>query len=289
MHEPIRNIMRVKNLFGIFLFFLPVISLVSCTKEEWDLEKEETEHSTVIEGTILTSGGMPLADINVKVDYSENKWLQYAKTRHKGETKTDKNGKYRLHFQIKDDEQETDKDKEFGVFKSYSLIYDLKNLNPKEYILPGDMIAIITSVDPPIAEPAEDIQPEIRYGCTFKRSNTYTNNLYIPRKRYIQVTLKGFVPQQQNDSFDYFKAYSSFPYGGESTEYIFPGTNYKKEEVSDYMFTLYSVEEKTFEIPFALNENNIITLLRKKDGVHSTETYQLFVTEDNPKSLTYEY
>lgn len=58
------------------LLFLFTISLTSCTKEEWDLGTEETENSTVVEGIILSSTGIPLADIDMKVDYQESKWLQ---------------------------------------------------------------------------------------------------------------------------------------------------------------------------------------------------------------------
>ncbi|MDR2968654.1 MAG: DUF4198 domain-containing protein [Tannerellaceae bacterium] len=89
---------KTKNLFGILLLFLCTISLASCQKEEWDIEKIETKESTVLEGMVITSDGMPLANVEVKVDYSEDKWLAYNKTRHKAETKTDKNGKYRLFF-----------------------------------------------------------------------------------------------------------------------------------------------------------------------------------------------
>lgn len=282
--------MRAKNLFGILFLFLCTIGFVSCAKEEWDLGGKETESSTVVEGTIISTDGMPLADIVVKVDYQENKWLQYSKTIHKAETKTDKNGKYRLHFMIKDNEMETDGDKKNDISKSYSLIFDLKRLNQKEYILPGDMVPTIISVNPPIAKPTDNLQPEIRYGYyQFKRSETYTENLYIPEKRYIRVTLKGFVPLQQDGNYDYFEVDSAFPYGGEYTsDILFPGTNYGYGKIEE-LFVLYAEGEQTFEVPVALNENNIIKLVRRKNGSFTTEEHQLFVTKDSPESLSYQY
>lgn len=281
------NTMKTKRIFGILLLFLSIISFASCAKEEFDFDSVETKESTVVEGTIISSGGLPLANVEVKVDYHEGKWLAYSKTRHKAETKTDKYGKYRLFFSVKDDELETEKDKEVGVSKNYSLIFNLLHLNTKEYIIPSDMTPTITSVDPPIAVAAEKADTKIDFFISsFERSETYTENLYIPQKRYIQVTLKGFIPSQG----DYFEVESAFPYGWESADhYVFPNTNYHYGKVGHYMFALYDAEERTYQVPCALNENNIITLIRKKNGIYTTEEHPLFVTKDTPTSLTFEY
>jgi hypothetical protein len=280
-------VMKTKNIFGILLLVLCAISLASCQKEEFDIETIETKESTVVEGAIVTSNGIPLANVEVKVDYFKDKWPAYSKIRHKAETKTDKNGKYRLFFLVKDDELETEKDRETGVSKSYSLTFDIKNINTKEYIIPSDMMSVITSVDPPKATPAEEVDTKIGYFySSFERKKTYTQNLYIPQKRYIQVTLKGFIPQPG----DYFEVCSAFPYGRESvTNHLFPNTNYGYERVGNYVFALYDAEEQTYLVPCALNENNIITLIRKKNGEYSTEEHQLFVTKDTPKDLTFDY
>lgn len=279
--------MKTKSIFGILALFLCIISLASCQKEEIDTESVETEESTVVKGVAVTSNGMPLANVIVKVDYFEGRWLSYNKTRHKAETKTDKDGKYRLFFLVKDDELETEKDREAGVSKSYSLSFDVKNIDIKEYIIPSDMMSVVISVDPPKAILAEEADTKIGYSySSFERKKTYTQNLYIPQKRYVQITLRGFIPQVG----DYFEVCSAFPYGGESvTDHLFPKTNYGYGRVGNYLFALYDAEERTYLVPCALNENNIITLIRKKDGEYSTEEHQLFVTQDAPKSLTFDY
>lgn len=285
--KHIFTVVKMKNIFGLFLLFLYLISFTSCQKEEVDFESVETEESTVVEGQIITSNGMPLANVDVMVDYFEGKWLAYSKTRHKAETKTDKDGKYRLFFLVKDDELETEKDKETDISKSYSLTFDLKSLNSKDYILPSDMQSVIISVDPPKSTPAEEVNTKINYYySSFERKKTYTQHLYIPQKRDIQVTLKGFVPKPG----DYFEVCSAFPYGGESvTDHLFPNTNYGYGRVDNYRFALYDAEERTYQVPCALNENNIITLIRKKNGEYTTEEHQLFVTQDTPESLTFDY
>lgn len=283
--------MNTKYILRTVLFFLSVISLTSCSKEEWDLDKKETESSTAVEGVVLSSNGTPLANINVKVDYIEEKWLMYGKTRHKAEARTDKSGKYRLHFSIQDDELETNKDKELGISKHYSLIFDLKNLNSAQYILPNDMSITITSVNPPVGELTGGVEPVIRYSSlSLERSKSYTQNLYIPQKRFIDVTLTGFIPQKLGDNYDSFRLNVAFPYGGDDypAERLFPGSKYGYGRIN-YLFGLYAEQEHTFKIPVALNENNIITLERCKNGIYSTEEHQLFINQDSPNNLVYQY
>lgn len=57
--------MNAKYVIGIFL---SVICLISCVKEEWNLGEKETEHSTVVEGTVLSSNGMPLAGVDIRLE-----------------------------------------------------------------------------------------------------------------------------------------------------------------------------------------------------------------------------
>lgn len=279
--------MKIKNSLALFLLFFCLISFAGCQKEEWDIDPGENEESTIVEGTIVSSGGIPLSNIEVKLDYNEDKWLAYAKVRHKGEVKTDKNGKYRLFFSVKDDEIRTEKDKELGINKDYSLIFDLKHLNGEEYIMPGEMESMILSVDPPIGKPVEPVKTALyRYISSLERKETYTLNLYIPQKRYIQVTLKGFVPQKG----DYFEVSNTFPYVWETLlGNEFPDSTYEYKTIGDYRFTLYNAPERTFQIPCALNENNKLEVMRKKNGIYTTEQHTFFVTADSPENLTFEY
>lgn len=262
-----------------------MLSLNSCQKEETDFIEQETKESTVIEGTILTSGGVPLEGIPVKVDYEETRWPVYANTRHKAQTKTDKNGKYRLYFSIKNEEQKEDP----GVYKLFNLSYDLSSLKSGNYMLPADFTAVVTSVNPPRAEPKRDEPAIVSTPLNLERSTTYTQNLYIPQKRLLKVTLKGFVPQQVNGSYDRFEVTSTFPYGMEETGYnAFPNTKYGRRTVGE-LFTIYDKSEQTFDVPVALNETNIITLIRKKNGNYYTEEHSMFVTATTPESLTFDY
>jgi len=273
--------MNTKNLFGIILFFLCTINLVSCEKEEDDFLSKETENSTVISGTVHTKDGQPLSGVNIKMDYYESAWLQYSLVRHKAKAKTDKNGNYKLELYVRDDELQRNE----NIRKYFDLVVDMKNLDSKQYILPGEMISNVISVDPLVVKPATDTAPIISYNISLERNKTYTQDFYIPQKRSVQITLKGFTPNQNNA---HFEVSSFFPWGGESDEEKMIDTKYNIGHSAMDMYVASS-KEQTFEVPFALNENNIVRLTKRKNGILTSEDYKIFVTKDSPKSLTYEY
>lgn len=278
--------MRKKHLFGILSLCLSIVGLASCVKEEDDFLDGETENTTIVKGKIVTTDGEPLPNITVKVDYNEGKWLQYSKTRHKAEGQTDKNGIYKLEFYVKDDEMEKETDSESGVNRDFYLIVDMHSLDPKQYILPSDMSSIF-GADSPVAQPNPDVPPTIEaaFFPAPVRDTTYTENFYVPRKRYIKVTLKGFVPQQKNN----FSVCTYFPWGGESDrEDKMIDTPYDIQHCAVDVYVATSAEQ-TFEVPFALNENNIIKVSKLKEGIYSEEDIPVYVTKDTPAELVYEY
>lgn len=281
--------MNSKNTSFFLLFLTCMVACAGCIRVETDFEPE-TEKSTVIEGKIITSNGEPVAGVKVKMDYHENKWLAYSKTRHKAETTTDKEGRYRLFFSVKEDEREK-ADNLPEINKTYSLKFGLGHLDPEKHILPGHMTSLILSVNPPAAVLSEPINATIEFHqrpSSFSQAQTYTWNLLVPRKRFIPVTLTGFVPQQG----DYFEVCSAFPYGrelpAESQTPLFPGTNYGYGHIGNYLFVLHDTQEKTFQVPCAYGDN-LLMLIRRKNGVFSTEEYPLSVSGETPDSLSFSF
>lgn len=264
------------------LFFLCIISFASCQKEEDDLILKEIENATVIQGTVLTAEGKPLAGIDLSLDYNESAWLSYTKVRHKAKAKTDKNGHYKLLFYVQDDELK----KVESLFEMFYLKVDLQSLDAKQYMLPADMSSIIASVEPLVVKPNPDEPPLLSYTIQPQRDTTYMQDFYIPQKRILRVTLKGFTPELEEA---YFEVSNHFPWGGSSDQKDkMIDTKY---EVGNSAYQLYisTSKEQTFEIPFALNEQNTIQLMRNKNGEYTRELYPIFVTKDSPQSLTFEY
>ena len=260
--------MRVKDFCKNLCLSLCLMAWTGCDKEEWDFAAEETAESTVITGEVRSANGEPLADVVVRVDYEEQRWLQLPNVRHKAEVKTDKKGAYRLHFLVKDDETT----EEEGLSKSYHLAFDLRNLNPEVYILPGDMYDV-----------PGDTEGDLRTIVGFsyipaEKASTYTYDVYVPRKRMIQVTLRGFVPEAYGD---YFRLTNTLPYGS--------GTACADKDYELRSDGYYSGKERTFSIPFALNEENVVTVERVKNGVSLTEEHTILVSDNTPASLTYDF
>lgn len=277
--------MRTKKRLGILLFSLCLVGLAGCVKEEDDILKKDKEDQTVLQGKVVTSDGKPLSGIGMRMNYKKTVGIHYRLTRRKAVTQTDKSGDYTLKFYVEDDERENG-DEDGGVYKYFQFIVDMSNLDSTQYILPRDMVSCIIAGDSLIGKPA-DVAPKIVLTSGIpERNKTYTENFYIPKKRYVKVSLKGFTPQHPGS---HFEVASYFPWGGESDEADkMIDTPYGIGHSGSDMFVASSAEQ-TFEVPFALNENNIVRLIRLKDGVATKEEYLIYVTKNSPESLTYEY
>lgn len=270
---------------GLFLidFILMGIMITSCVKEEDDFIKPYTADKTVIAGNTITSDGEAIPGIKLKVDYVEGAWLQYSKTRHKAHVQSGKDGSYKMEFYVKDDEIEPASYEPDNKNQDYQFIVDLSSLDPQQYILPKDMISQIDA-----SGNVTEADVPATYICLIhpKRDTAYIDNIYIPKKKYINVTLKGLNPQLIGS---YFEATTYFPWGTECE---------KHNKLIDTKYNICSsgtdlyvakTEEQTFKMPFALNENNVMIISKLKNGVATRDTCKVYVTKDSPQSLTFEY
>ena len=275
--------MERKHLFATLLLLLCIISFVSCVKEEDDTRTTCTSGCTVIMGRILTSENQPLPGINFEVNYKKTTGIHYILTRKKAVTESDKDGFYDMRFHLKDDELLQDES-----YRTFEMNINLERLDPELYILPKDMISHIdASTDPPTTT-AADVAPEITASMRLKRDTVYDVNCYVPQKKYIKVTLKGFKPQQKGDCFE---VCTLFPWGFEEndwndkmldTKYGIGGSGWDRFKAS--------TEDQTFtEVPFALNDSNIVRIIKVKNGVAMPEDHKIYVSGDSPTNLTYEY
>lgn len=275
--------MKKNQLFAICLLFLCVISFISCSKEEDDSQAVCTSDCTAIMGKILTSGNRPLSGIDIEVNYQ--KTLGFSNlTRKKAATKSDEKGYFDIRFYIRDDELIKDE-----WLRMLELNINLKKLDPKQYILPGDMISNSDyTKDPPVITTA-DVPAITGVYLTFERDTTCGVDCYIPQKRYVNVTLTGFKPQQK---YDRFKVITFFPWGFEkdnSQGKLDLDTKYGVCHSALGLFEA-SKENQTFtNIPFALHEYNIVNIVKTKNGVIMDEYHKVYVSGDSPTSLTYEY
>ena len=260
------------NIKFFFLFLLLVPVMAGCHDEEWD--NEGGIGDAVVEGVVKSSYGAPVKGVKLSIDYFKGDMLASV-LRHKGEAVTDENGKYRITVNVHADEQ--------GDDGHYSLNADLAALSPERYAMSSDFVAVSTP-DSSLPKPHE-LTTKLSYtlsGITPNKSQT--KNLYIPQKRMVKVTLKGFTVGEGNS----FEVQNSFSYGlelplGEGTD----GGKYAKG-TADY-FCLRDKSEQTFDVPFAVGEENTVRVLRKVNGEYTSKEKIIKVTESSPQSLTYEY
>lgn len=259
---------------------LAALLATGCTKEETDFSDRETPESVVVEGRLLTTNGEPLAGIGIRADYTRTIPMCSVTIRHKGAATSDREGRYRLFFDLRDDELLDEE----SVSRLFSLSFDLASLDPERYLLPDDLTETILPTDPPSAE-ASGAKPVLELYFLPERGGRYTQNCYIPRKQPVRITLRGFVPEAPGD---HFSVSALFPYGPECDE---PDkvlqTPYQVRRAGLYRYTASSAET-VVKVPFALDEENLLQLVRVRGGVGSTEVLPLFVTA-GAEPLTFDF
>lgn len=251
--------------------------LTGCVKEEEDYAREISKESTILEGKVLSLGGEPLAGVTVRADYHQSMWLAYHKTRRKAEVKTDQEGRYWLFFNIQEDELK----KEEEVTRYYTLTYDMSNLDPKRYLLLTD--------DHTVSNEPGKATGLSRFYYDLERGKSYTDSLYVSRRKDVRVTLKGVTrPKQESGPLlpdNYFALSLDFPYGNTQPAETLEGASF----VSIPYLQVEHDQEKTLLLPLALGEENRITLERMKEGVRTCETIHLHASEEMQQELTYEF
>ena len=267
--------MKTYSFINFFWLMACVLCLVSCD-EESDFISGPTASSTMISGVARTADGMPLAGVKVTLDYNESAWLGQQTTRHKAEGLTDKDGNYRLYFELRGDELQ-DNGNDASASRNFYLIFDLSSLSEEKYIMPKDI-------------KADNKEQKLRFyydNRHFERGKFYSHNLYVPRKRWIDVTV---VSDGKIDANDKFVVSDLINYGGDKL----PFNSYYRDGrvLMDYPVTMTSDREQTFRVPCALNDSNMIYIGCMKGGVGSydavTPVKKVFVTESEPQSVRLE-
>lgn len=255
--------------------FLMALIMVGCEKKEKDLVSHETAHLTFVEGVAQTGRGEPLVNLPVKLYYKEGNLL-FSKMRLKAEGRTDKAGRYCLHFAVRDDERDailfshdkghlpgryTIEIETKGLGRDYILRDWYQEAPPEGYTLWSEDVSWMHDVD-----------------------KTYRLDFFLPKKRLVKVLLKDFEPQLPEDSF---ALSHQLPAGFT----ILPKLPYTPYTYGDRVLGKQGdpVKEKVFEVSCALDQVNIFTLERVKAGVRTRTEHKLLITASTPDELTFVY
>lgn len=247
------------NLIFIILFF------IGCSKSEDDTNDICISNCTILKGKFISLNNEPVSDIKVTLRYIKSNELAYY-SRKIVEEKSDLNGNFNKNFFIKDNE--------LGATAGYFKVdIDDSNIDVNKYIRSNNLIG--------------NSSTEFGYAIfsIMNRDTIIDNTFYIPKKAYIKVNLNNFVPLQDDD---YFEVQTFYPFGQKiglntflNSEYStgFSGFgNWKASNVNN-LLNIFVAEE----------ENNIITIFKRKNGVSTKEEIPIFIPSNNNINLTFNY
>lgn len=219
------------------------LSLISCEKEEDDFISEPTATSTIITGRVCTPEGTPFAGVPVYVDYSRADMLSHV-SRHKAKGTTDKNGNYRVFFNLSTEEQESGA-LHFNV--------DLTELSTNEYLLPF-----------------EDSKIKFIFKGENKVGETLECNFTIPRKKEIQVTISNAGANLEEGEYAIAHTCS---YGDGWHSISNPVFSYVNSDVTNYVpVKMPSSGSCVVTIPCAVGATNQLQLVHCKEVLDGYKT-----------------
>ena len=260
--------MFMKKLF-LYLLALPllILLLASCHNEEDDFIDKPDPKSLIIKGVARTSGGQPLSNIEVKLDFREAS-LVATKVRHKAKATTDKDGRYIMFFNLSDEEFKSLTTFVGDVSVSYNLqlTLDLNKLDDKEYLLPSDDSAVRDPKEKKLFYYAYRPQGGLQLG------RVYEENIFIPCKQLVNVRVESNGTINEKDKF---AVRNRVKYGLESQ---MPDQFDTEGGLVDFYrpVTLKNAHSQLIQVTCAVAEGSKIVLYRIPEGEYN---YKKFSSE----------
>lgn len=245
-----------------------LITFYGCSKTEDDTDNVCTSDCTVLQGRFITLNNVGIEGVKVSLKYKISGGpLGGGSTRFIVETETDENGNFYEEFYIKDSELGESADGYFNID------YDDTNLDVTKYILSDNLISTTTQ---PLGQAIYSIN---------SRDTIIGNTYYLPKKTHIKINLNNFVPIQDGD---HFEVRTLYPFGPNIGANDFLESDYATG-FSGYSTYVATEVNNQFNVFLAEEENNVIRILKIKNGVSTPEDFAIYIPEDNNIELTYEY
>ena len=254
----------MKKIIAVLL----LIAVYGCSKTEDDTDNVCTSDCTILQGRFITLNNIGIEGVKVSLKYRISGGpLGGGSTRFIVETETDENGNFYKEFYIKDSELGESAD---GYFK---IDYDDTNLDVSEYILSDNLIGTTTQ---PLRQAIYSIN---------NRDTIIGNTVYLPKKTHIEINLNNFIPIQDGD---HFEVRTLYPFGANIGYNDFLESEYATGFSGFGTFEATDINNQ-FNVFVAEEENNIIRILKIKNGISTLEDFTIYVPENNNIELNYEY
>ncbi len=242
----------------VTLFFM---TLIGCATEVDDLDLSCNSECTKIKGKFVTQNNEGVPGVRLILDYRTTNPPFSSNTRLIRDAVTDSDGYYELEFYINDDELGNDAEGYFRV-----------NVN-SENIDTNNMFKLTTNLGYAI------------YSIN-RRDTIIDMSFYLPKKEYITVNLYNFSPI---DETDFFEVRTFYPFGLKIGENQLLDSEYATG-FSGYGTFKADSSSTTFEnIPVAVGEYNVISILKRKNATTTATDTTLFIGPNNNLNLNFEY
>lgn len=249
------------------LFLLLILTYYGCTKIDDDTNKICNSDCTTLQGKFITVNNEGVKGVKVSIEYKISGGpFGGGNIRKITETVTGQDGNFYKEFYIK----ESELGNVDGYFK---VLIDDSNLDVDNYILIDNLIGTTTT-------PLDFTIFQIDV-----RDTIIGNTFYLPKKAHITVHLNNFDPQQEND---FFEVRTFYPFGANVGYNEFLDSEYATGFSGWGTFPASGLNTQLN--PFvAENEQNIIQIVRRKNGVTTSEDFPLFIPSNNSIELSYDY
>ena len=237
----------------ILLSLLLTALLLSCTKRDnSSLNTPCTDTCTTIQGRFLTGNNEPIAGLSLVVRTESRPTLGLGQTtiRKIATDKTNSNGFYTFTFSLKP-----------GEYAQHNRYLFLKVDYDKARFLPIPWYDQFGT---------EEIVP-----VRGKRDTTVTMDYYFASKAQLRLQLNNFLPASTADSFYILPVYHD--------------VGYNKEQVTEPQFFVATQTNGEKTIPIAGNQQNKISVVRKKNGIRTISDTLIFTPTNQTTILSLNY
>lgn len=254
----------MKNLITVLILFL---IFTSCEKTEDDTNNACTSNCTTLSGKFITLNNQPVPNIKVSLKYRIGGGeLGGGSTRKIVSTKSDQYGNYNNNFFIKDSE--------IGNNSGYFQVeIDDSNIDVNKYIRTNNLIG------------GNSTDMGFAIYSIINRDTIIDKTFYIPKKAYIKVNLNNFVVQQAGDLFE---VQTLYPFGVKIGVNPFLNSEYSTG-FSGYGNWTATNLNNSLNVFVAEGERNIIRINRIKNGIGSSQDFEVNVPPNNTIELTYDF
>lgn len=246
---------------------LILLNFFNCEKIEDDTNINCISDCTTLQGRFITYNNVGVEGVKVSLKYRKSIGTYSNSTRLIAETYTDKNGNFFKEFYVKDSELGNTAEGYFNIE------YDDTNLDVMKYILSDNLVG---TTKQPLGQTLFTLNT---------RDTIFGNTYYLPTKAHIKINLNNFVKQQDDD---HFEVRTFYPFGPKIGSNNFLNSKYATGFSGWGTFVAKGLNN-FLNVFVAENEENVIRVYKRKNGVSSREEFTIFVPSDNTIELTYDY